>query len=173
MIKEQFDIIEVFSGGINVELTIHQISKILKKSYAFTNKYTHELIQADILTKRAIGSAILCSLNFQNEETIAALVYNSIRKKTSFDNSSVKSPAKSQYHEIIQENESQNAIFIAYDQKLMAIFPDEKAFKSGKKETSAITYDSFRKDIKKYDFSKIVVLKEHERFWRLVAKVTL
>ena len=42
MITEQFEIIRAFSRGLTIELTINQIAKIIKKSYAFTNKYTHE-----------------------------------------------------------------------------------------------------------------------------------
>ena len=79
MNPDQFEIIRAFSTGLNVELTINQISKLIKKSYAFTNKYTHDLIKKDVLKTKVIGSAILCSLNFDNNATIAALVYNSIK----------------------------------------------------------------------------------------------
>jgi hypothetical protein len=37
--------------------------------------------------------------------------------------------------------------------------------------SESITCDYFQKNIKKYDLSKIIVLKEHEKFWRLVARV--
>ena len=76
----QFEIINEFSKGLEVELTINQISKNIGKSYAFTNKYVHELVKLDVIKTKIVGSAILCSLNFHNEITIASLVYNSIKQ---------------------------------------------------------------------------------------------
>jgi len=131
MITEQFQIIDACLGK---DLTINQISKIIKKSYAFTNKYTHELIHKNILKKKIIGPSILCSLNYNNEETIACLVYNSIKKSSELD----------------KKIESKAKIVLMHKKKLHYI-----------KNTLP----------KELDFSQIYVLKGHEKFWRMAAKV--
>lgn len=76
----------LFSNGRNVELTINQISKLLGKSYAFANKYCHQLKNENILIQKVIGSAILCTLNYENEITIGILTLVSLHKKSNYLN---------------------------------------------------------------------------------------
>jgi hypothetical protein len=138
MITGQFEILRAFSTDLNIELTINQISKIIKKSYAYTNKYTHELIKEDILKTKKIGSAILCSLNYDNNNTIAALVYNSIK-----DTPQIK-------------KEFKEDIVISYNGKLLKFMLNDSRFEN---------------KIAQLDFSKIRIVKGHEMFWRLIAKI--
>lgn len=77
MNSEQFGIIKAFRG-FSVELTINQLSKAIKKSYAYTNKYAHEMIHEGILNKKEVGHSILCTLNFKNKKVLASLVFLSM-----------------------------------------------------------------------------------------------
>ncbi len=77
MDADQFGIIRAFRG-FSVELTINQLSKAIKKSYAYTNKYAHEMIHEGILNKKEVGHSILCTLNFRNKNVLASLVFLSM-----------------------------------------------------------------------------------------------
>jgi hypothetical protein len=77
MITEHFKIVAALSG-IDIELTINQISKNLGFSYASTNKYVHELMDMGVVKSRTIGPSILCSLDYRENLTLSALVFNSL-----------------------------------------------------------------------------------------------
>jgi hypothetical protein len=148
VIPEQFEIIEEFTSSLEASLTINQISKKISKSYAFTNKYTHELIEKGILKTITVGSAILCSLNYNNKETIASLVYISIKKK----------PQK-------EFDFSSGSIVFSYKNKLYYI--------GEKKEKSSIRLSEkeFSELIIKADLRKIAVLQNPEQFWIRISKL--
>ena len=77
----KIEIINLFCKDFSRELTIRQISKLIKKSYAYTNKEVWELINSEVLNKKEIGKSLICSLNF-NKLSKALLTYNStIRSK--------------------------------------------------------------------------------------------
>jgi hypothetical protein len=78
----RFRIIREFAKGLSIELTINQISKMLKVPYASANKYCHELISQGILIARQVGPSLVCKLDFSNNAAQAALAYLSI---SSFD----------------------------------------------------------------------------------------
>lgn len=77
MITEHFKIVEALSG-IDVELTINQLSKMLGFSYASANKYVHELMDMGVVKSRVVGPSILCRLDYKENLTLSALVFNSI-----------------------------------------------------------------------------------------------
>lgn len=172
MISEQFQILDAFSSAINVELTINQIAKIIKKSYAFTNKYTHELIEQRILKKKEVGSAILCSLDYSNEATIGCLIYNSINKKLTYIKSSdTKGAGVSKTRERLDNLRlpESNLAFV-YGGKLFIVGNPEKGKST---DASFISHDSFVSELRSYDFSKILILQGYEYFWKTVSKVVL
>ncbi|MFC1691838.1 hypothetical protein ACFL0W_06690 [Nanoarchaeota archaeon] len=84
------DIIRVISDKQGTGLTINQISKLIKKSYFFTNQLVRKMIRSELLTKRIIGHSILCFLNQKNEETAGLLIMDSIIKKKNFEKSAEK-----------------------------------------------------------------------------------
>lgn len=71
------EVVKLYSKDINRELTIRQISKLIKKSYAYTNKEVWELIKTGVLNSREIGKSVVCSLNLSNDMTRALLVFGS------------------------------------------------------------------------------------------------
>lgn len=77
-------IIKLFCKDFTLDYTINQISKKIKKSYAYTNKEVREFIHKGILNKKIVGPSILCSLNLKNDLTIALLVLCSAEKKQEF-----------------------------------------------------------------------------------------
>ena len=166
MIEEQFDIVKAFSVGVDIELTINQISKAINKSYAFTNKYTHELIEQNVLLKKAIGSAIVCSLNFSSEEALGCLVMASIKSKKRYLESA---EGKKTLTRIDRIQRSYSDIIYAENGALTAVSSANQPQNS--KDFLVITADSFKKKVKQLDLSKIVVLEGHESFWKLVAEV--
>lgn len=160
MITEQFQIIDALSG-IEVELTINQISKKIKKSYAFTNKYTHELITSGIILTKVIGSAILCKLNYKNEETIAALCFLSISKNAKKDNTN--------FREIIRKKSIDDTELVIYYEKKLYVITDKKY--SSTKNILVKSSIEFKSELKKFDFSKLQIIHNSEIFWRLVAEI--
>jgi transcriptional regulator with PAS, ATPase and Fis domain len=166
MALEQSGIINVLSKGFNRELTINQLSKSIKKSYAFTNQHAHSLIKAEILTKRAIGSAILCLLNLKNEDTIAHLVFNSISDRKKFMESLPEQKRES-LKEFLANLEDKCAFL---EKNTITIISEEKAAKLQGYSVITITRSELEKKAKTIDFSNLVILSNHESFWRAISK---
>ena len=167
MITEQLEIIRIFSEEFARELTINQIAKLLKKSYAFTNRYTHELIASKILNKKIVGSSILCSLNMRNEETIGTLVLNSIiKRKDFFDKSrqNVNVPSVSPFFG--------GCLFISKNKKY-ALVQNEISVEEKKKLDGAvlISFEEFRKNVRELDFKSLVICHGHELFWKMIGEM--
>jgi len=76
-VVKEVDVIRLFSADLSRELTILQISKLIKKSYGYTNNKVRELIESGIINKKVIGHSILCTLNIENQQTIALLALQS------------------------------------------------------------------------------------------------
>ena len=119
-------IIQLFSKDLSRALTIRQISQLIKKSYAYTNKEVWELINKDIINKKEIGKSLLCSLNISNPLTRTLLAFNDSLNKRSLK------------EEILQELKEKDALTAFYSKNKLYIVSDQK-FKHGisisKKET--------------------------------------
>ncbi len=139
------------------ELTIHQLSRIIGKSYAFTNKRAHLLISEGVLSEKQVGSAILCRLNFSSERTIATLVFNSILRRAQY-------PAGAS--NALIDKCSGLGVLIHFDRKLLLI--TDRAFP--KLQINAVSESDFLKDARHMDLSSVIVLCNHEAFWRLVSR---
>jgi hypothetical protein len=172
VISEQFEIINTFSTGINIELTINQVSKITRKSYGFSNKYVHELINLGILTKKIVGPSLLCSLNLQNEETIGCLIYNSIKKRQEFMRNDADKHEK--LNKIVKKiSITENDIVLFAKDKVYLVYSSKEVDKTKYDGIIFIKIDSFKEEIKKIDLSVAIILQGHEAFWRLLSKVML
>lgn len=69
------DIVMLYSKEVFRELTIRQISKLIGKSYAYTNKEAWKLIDKGVLKKKEIGKAIVCSLDIKNRLSFELMAY--------------------------------------------------------------------------------------------------
>ncbi|MBN2053014.1 hypothetical protein JW756_05915 [Candidatus Woesearchaeota archaeon] len=182
IISEQVSIINLFSQELNRELTINQIAKLIKKSYAFTNKYTHELIKEGVLAKKNIGSAILCSLNMKSEQAIGLLILDSIQQKTRFLDK-LSENKKEILTEFSASPDSQG-IHTAYidteNNKITIICEDNQAnqdkFKQIKQaledfKVQSQTKAEFAAAIRKSILKQTIVLKNHEAYWREISRM--
>jgi len=168
MADVQLNIIKLFSQKPDVELTIHQISKNIKKSYAFTNKYAHEMLKQDILKKKVVGNAILCSLNKDNDQLLGLLVMNSINKKMQFEHS-LKNEYKIELSDFLRSIDGAKIIFLTGSS--MTIISDDAAISAKKVagfKINVISYDSFIKNKGGLELSDVIVLKNHEQFWSMI-----
>ena len=76
--EAKLEIINLFSKDVNTQLTIRQISIAIKKSYAFTNTVVRQMISDNLMLKKNVGRAILCTLNFKNSYIYISLTYQVI-----------------------------------------------------------------------------------------------
>ncbi|MFH2020364.1 MAG: hypothetical protein ABIJ34_03055 [archaeon] len=162
MYIDQFEIIKAFSSGIKVELTINQICKIIKKSYAFTNKYVHALAEEGIILKRAIGPSILCTLDMTSERTIACLTYLSIEKASVFLNDSKLN---------IAANLKEGIVAYVKQNKLHVFSESGGSVEVEKLKVISHHLSELAGEISGLDLTHIYIVKGHEAFWRIASKV--
>lgn len=177
----ELETISIFSKDLTLNLTINQISKQLNKSYAFTNKYVRNFLDEGILTKRIVGSAILCSLNYSNEKTLGLLMLNSIDNKmvyVSKSNSKILqtiSLLKSAptIKSIFIKN---NKTYIVCDQKELVQTHIKKLGKQiSLKQSDIILFDTneFQLNVKELELNKIIIMEGYEVFWKLISDIML
>jgi len=169
MASEQSSIISVLSKGFNRELTINQLSKSIKKSYAFTNQHAHALMKSNILNRKAVGSAILCLLNLKNEETIAHLVFNSMGERKRFLDT-LPEQKRVTLNDLLSKLEDK-CVFL--EKNKITIISESKeslAAKLSGYSIITITRSEFERRIKSIDFEGLVILANHEQFWNMIAK---
>lgn len=65
-------------------LTIHNVSKLLKRTYPFVYKKVNTLIKENILNRKIVGRTHEVWPNLKNEQTILYFALNSQSRKTSF-----------------------------------------------------------------------------------------
>jgi hypothetical protein len=75
------DILEVFDRDFSQLFSINQISKKLNKSYPHINAKVNNLIKEGVLSKANVGRSYLCSLNLENEKSVALLILEGAKKK--------------------------------------------------------------------------------------------
>ena len=174
MPNAELNIIKLFSDKPDVELTIHQISKNIKKSYAFTNKYAHAMIKQDLLKKKVIGNAIVCSLNKDNEQLIGLLVMDSINKKMQFEHS-LKDSSKTELSTFLKDISDVKTVFMS-DSSITIVSDKLNHNLSNKKiagfKINTVDYTSFLKTKIDIELSSVIVLKNHEQFWSMIHNVS-
>lgn len=177
MKSPELETISIFSKDIFLNLTINQISKEIDKSYGFTNKYIRDFLDDGILSKKIVGSAILCSLNFSNEKTLGLLMLNSIEEKMNFlqkNDKKIKNtlqeiqklPAKqtiflsnNQFHIICEDKEKINQ-YLTNNPKLTSTISDQ---------ITLLDNNEFKLNFKKIDMKNLVIFEGYEQFWRLIS----
>jgi hypothetical protein len=80
----QQELIELFDKNIKASYTINQISKLLKKPYAYTHGKIKKLVEQNIIKTTSIGNSLLCVLNINDDRSIVLLTLNEIGKKKEF-----------------------------------------------------------------------------------------
>lgn len=171
----ELETISIFSKDLTLNLTINQISKELNKSYAFTNKYIREFLSQGILTKKVVGSAILCSLNFTNENTLGLLMMNSIHNKIEFVN---KAPKKLLNEFNIIKNIPSIKSILYSKSKFIIICEDKKIVDKHVKgfkglSVTLLDQNEFQLNMRGLDLDKTIIMEGYEAFWKLISEVML
>ena len=79
--KLQQNIIGLYNDDISRLLSIHQIAKLVDKTYPTVYNTVQEFFAQGILNKVESGRSHLCSINLENEKAIMLLALNEIAKK--------------------------------------------------------------------------------------------
>jgi hypothetical protein len=79
--KLEQQILEVFDRDYSQLFSINQISKKLNRSYPHINAKVNNLISEGVISTANVGRSILCSLNLDNEKSIALLILENAGKK--------------------------------------------------------------------------------------------
>ncbi|MBI2135928.1 hypothetical protein HYU06_02575 [Candidatus Woesearchaeota archaeon] len=167
------EIISIFYKNLDREYTIRQISKQIKKSYAYTNIRCRELISQAVLSKKIVGASILCKLNYKNDKALGLLILNSILEKTRELDKDKKLAedaaeielnikwfsdsiffAQNKFH-ILCKNE------LECNQKLSAL-----DLKHG---FAVYDKNSFKQYVKQHGLHDVVLIYGFENFWRVIA----
>lgn len=177
----ELETISIFSKDLTLNLTINQISKILNKSYAFTNKYVRNFLDEGILSKKIVGSAILCSLNYSNEKTLGFLMLNSITDKMVY--LSKADPKIIQLSNEIKSINSVKSIFMA-DKKLHIVCENkeevqqkvQQVLKQQKIKSLIINFiepDEFKLNVKGINLTNTIIMEGYESFWKSISQMML
>ncbi len=82
--KIELKIIDFLAKNIDKKFTINEIAKAIKEYYSFAHKKVIELIKDGIILKTRAGKAYLCTLNLENEKTLALIQLSEIEKRNEF-----------------------------------------------------------------------------------------
>lgn len=85
--KIELKIVDLLARNTERKLTINEIAKSLKEYYSFVHKTVNKLIKDGVVLKDQAGKSHLCSVNLENEKTIALIQLSEIEKKNEFYNS--------------------------------------------------------------------------------------
>lgn len=168
MSSDLTEIIRVFSTEIDRELTIHQISKLIKKSYAYTHKEVRNMISTGILKKKIVGNAILCSLDYTNDETIALLALTSAKglgeKKEEYKDM-IKTLKEVVVYSVFSKGK--NVVIVCEDEfRINEYIPK---LPTGY-EYNVIDKEKFKLNVSNEDLAKQVIF-GFENFWKMISEV--
>ena len=145
-------IIRLFCRDLTKELTIRQVSKLLKKSYAYTNKEVWNLIKKEVLNKKEIGKSVVCSINLNNELTRTLLAFNSALEKQAFKGK-INIELKEAYTAFYSKN------------KLFIVCKDKSLFKNVK--AKILTKQEFISSLKDIGLDNLIIY-GYEKYWEIV-----
>jgi hypothetical protein len=118
------DVVRLFCRDLSRQITIRQISKLIKKSYGYTNSLVWKLIESNVLNKVEIGNSLVCSLNLSNEKARTLLVIGSLLD--------MNSKGK---EEIVNSLKQNDALFAFYfSKKLVVVCSDDSRKNDLRKE---------------------------------------
>ncbi|HIH42964.1 TPA: hypothetical protein HA246_04935 [Candidatus Woesearchaeota archaeon] len=173
------EIISIFYKDLDREYTIRQVSKQIKKSYAYTNIRCRELIYQGILSKKVVGASILCRLNYKSDKTLGLLVLKSILEKTAELEKDKKNENEKKFVEDATEverslKEFSDSIFFAQN-KFHIICKNEmelnQKLSSLDLKHGFAVYDknSFKQYVKQQGLQEVIIIYGFENFWRVIA----
>jgi len=173
----ELETISIFSKDLNLNLTINQISKVLNKSYAFTNKYVRDFLDEGILSKKVVGSAILCSLNFSNEKTLGFLMLNAIEEKRKFleraDKKTIKNISSLSTTPTIRSLfiVNSNYYVVCDDKQAATNFLKAELKKLQLKPNNVVILDQngFKISFRGIDLENTAILEGYENFWKMIS----
>jgi predicted nucleotidyltransferase/predicted transcriptional regulator len=82
--KLELRIIDLLARNRERKFTINEIAKSLKGYYSFVHKTVNKLIEEGLILKEKAGKSYMCSINLENEKTIALMQLSEIEKKNEF-----------------------------------------------------------------------------------------
>jgi len=163
------EIVKLFCKDIFREITIRQISKSIKKSYAYTNKEVWGLVEKGVLKEKKIGNSVVCSINISSESARALLSFNSFLEKEEYFKKN--EDVKSKIAHLINESK-EKGVFTAFlvKNELVLVCFDKSVFKGSELKAKIITQDEFSSFIKNSGFDNLVVY-GYEKYWESIGDI--
>lgn len=84
--KLESKIVNLLAKDAEEKFTINEISKKLNEYYSFVHRTVNKLHKEGVIIKIKAGKSYLCSLNLENEKTLALIKLGEIEKKEEFYN---------------------------------------------------------------------------------------
>ncbi len=84
--KIESKIVNLLTKDIEKRFTINEIAKELNEYYSFVHRTVIKLAKEGVIIKNKAGKSYLCSLNMENEKTLALIKLSEIEKKEEFCN---------------------------------------------------------------------------------------
>ncbi|MBI2675716.1 MAG: nucleotidyltransferase domain-containing protein [Candidatus Aenigmarchaeota archaeon] len=77
-------IVDLLARNPGRKFTINEIARELEEYYSFVHRTAGRLAKDDVIDKSRVGKSYICSLNMENEKTLALMVLGEIEKKDEF-----------------------------------------------------------------------------------------
>lgn len=158
----KINIIRLFCRDLTKEITIRQISKLIKKSYAYTNKKVWNLINKGVLNKKEIGRSIICSLNINNELTKALLVFNSSLEKQEYK-------LKQEIENLIKDLKEKE-VYTAFLSKNRLFIVSNNKSRLKDLKAKILTKQEFASSLKDIGLDNLIVY-GFEKYWEFVGDI--
>lgn len=82
--KIELTIVDFLARNIDKKFTINELSKAIKEYYSFVHRTVSKLVKDGVISKAKAGKAYLCTLNLENEKTLALIQLSEIEKRNEF-----------------------------------------------------------------------------------------
>lgn len=82
--RQELRIVDLLARNLEKKFTINEIARTLKAYYSFVHKTVNKLIEDKVIIKEKAGKSYLCSLNIENEKTLALIQLSEIEKNNEF-----------------------------------------------------------------------------------------
>lgn len=84
--KLELKIVNLLAKDIEKKFTINEIAKNINEYYSFVHRTVNKMVKDNVIIKNRVGKSYLCSLNIENEKTLALIQLSEIEKKNEFYN---------------------------------------------------------------------------------------
>ena len=82
--KLELKIVNLLARNTEKRFTINEIAKTITEHYSFVHRIVNRLAKDKVIVKDKVGRAYACSLNTENEKTIALTLLSEIEKTSEF-----------------------------------------------------------------------------------------